>query len=895
MNYCLRRAIIGFFLLCIACKGLAQSLPDTATLRALGELKKQDDLEEWIYQRIAFVDKNAPERIGFLMQTQQEAWRSYKTYGERVAWFNMLALQGYYMLQSGNILSSISAYENALQFFESYPLEDADVVEYVLKPLGNNYTRLADYNTALFIHQKTLDAATKKGDRNTIASVYSNMAACARWKGDLLLATNFCKAGISNADKKKPLYGLLLSTYADILSEQQRYDTAAMVAQQALRLLKNSGNDMQAIYWYTSALQIAARIALNQSAFSTARQHAMTAIQLFEKYYPGMRQREKAKLQVLLGDIVRSQNNMVSGANIYYQQALELLLPNWKPRDLNDSPPDSILYSENTFGDALAGKAAELEFRGNKELALQHYLLCFAAERKLRSAFFYTESKYKEIAVTRSRANAAMRITYSLWKETGQKKYLDQLLLIAELSKAQVLADERNLRLVPRSTTDTVYRKINQLQEAINYYQHELVVAKDKMPVKNLLQSAEYELALINKKLQQSGQDILTTDKLGGMLRAIPQNVTVLSFFEGDDASYIIEANAGGVQTVRSIPGSKTMGAATWQFVKQWFAGGAGAMLNAPQQFYTASHGLYQSVFGDYTWKPAQRYILIPDGVFSYLPFDALLTDAGKKSNYSDWPWLFRKANLSQAWSLQTWHQQQSTTYLTGAFNGFFVSGGQQLKLSVEEEYRSLQPLVSGRYYVNASATWQQFNAAVDSATVLHIGSHAMTASGDSIPFLQLYDKPFYLFDLRYKKFTPALVVLGACKTADGLLLAGEGINSLSRGFTAAGAGGVVSGLWNVNDETAIAFMKSFYEQLREHDPAMALQEAKKQWLNDHRDNPALQLPYYWSGFVYNGHLQTVHLQQAKSKAWYYGLALAILVFTGILFRFLQMRKRRKT
>lgn len=487
-----------------------------------------------------------------------------------------------------------------------------------------------------------------------------------------------------------------------------------------------------------------------------------------------------------------------------------------------------------------------------------------------------------------------MRVAYNLYATTKQQKYLDQLMLIAELSKAQILADERNARLLPLQS-DTLHRKIRQLQEAVNYYQHEAVDAKDKQAVNNLLQAAEYELAMLLKKDKRlQNEELLNLNALQGMLKTIPENVLVLEFFEGADSSYIIEADAGGVHEVRIIPNGKKLKSGISQYRRQWFSEGAGAMLNAPKKFYEAAHALYSTVFSNYEWRPGHRYILVPDGFFNYLPFDALLTEDGYKNNYSEWPWLFKKAGFSRAWSLQTWSQQQTGKYSAGSFSGFFVSAGNQTKLAVDDEYKSLQPLVKGQYFINNSATWQHFNTAADSAAVLHIGSHAMMTSDDSIPFLQLFDKPFYLFDLRYKKFSPALVVLGACKTADGLLLQGEGVNSLSRGFTAAGAGGVVSGLWNVNDETAIAFMQVFYKKLQDHDAAFALQEAKRQWLSDHPNDPALQLPYYWAGFVYSGHLQPIRLEKKSGSWWYYGGILLALGLAGILFRFIQLRKMRK-
>ncbi len=196
------------------------------------------------------------------METQQAAWRSYTTYDERVAWFNLLILQGYYQLQTGNILSSINAYETALAFYEAYPLPDADNIAYVLKPLGNNYTRLADYNTALFVHSKTLALAQQRNDRHEMAATYNNMAICARWKGDLPLALQYSKAGLAIANRRTPLYGLLLNTLADVLTEKGMYDTANKVIEQSLQLLKSHKHDTDALYWYGSSLQVAARIAL---------------------------------------------------------------------------------------------------------------------------------------------------------------------------------------------------------------------------------------------------------------------------------------------------------------------------------------------------------------------------------------------------------------------------------------------------------------------------------------------------------------------------------------------------------------------------------------------------------------------------------------------------------
>ncbi|WP_315823245.1 hypothetical protein [Paraflavitalea speifideaquila] len=100
------------------------------------------------------------------------------------------------------------------------------------------------------------------------------------------------------------------------------------------------------------------------------------------------------------------------------------------------------------------------------------------------------------------RANAAMQLAYTLWKDTHQKKYEEQLLLIAELSKAQLLADERAARSAQAKGVhpiDSIGKRAARLRDAVIYYQRELAAAPGNKVIPDLLQTAEYELSLLNK------------------------------------------------------------------------------------------------------------------------------------------------------------------------------------------------------------------------------------------------------------------------------------------------------------------------------------------------------------------------------------------------------------
>ncbi|WP_315823246.1 CHAT domain-containing protein [Paraflavitalea speifideaquila] len=222
-----------------------------------------------------------------------------------------------------------------------------------------------------------------------------------------------------------------------------------------------------------------------------------------------------------------------------------------------------------------------------------------------------------------------------------------------------------------------------------------------------------------------------------------------------------------GVSGIKVIGNSRMLEQEVGQFMQQWFMNGAAPMINNPRSFYEQGYHLYTRLFADYSWDSTRRYLLIPDGIFSYLPFDALVTHAPYSHNYSAWPFLFKRATLSQAYSLQTWYQQQSAVYSTHSFAGFFVSKGKgqaQPALAVRQEYQSLQARIKGSYYLDSNATWGHFTDQANGKGIVHISSHAVSSAQDSFPYLQFYDQPFYLFDLRYRSFAPALVVLGLVK-----------------------------------------------------------------------------------------------------------------------------------
>jgi len=878
--------------------------------RHLDSLRKQDNLEEWLVSWIEFLGDKPAERISFLYKAESTAWRKPKSNDERLAWFDLLTNQGYYEMLRGNIIRSIDAYEKAYRYFFENPLggAEADVLEYVLKPLGNNYTRLGDYDRAFFIQEKSLSLALQLGDKNQVASVYHNLATSARWKGQLPLAEQYCLKGLDNAAENSAIKGLLLSTYSEILLVQQRITEAETNVKEAIGILQlNLTKDkINTPNWLRGAYQGYGEILKRKNNPAAALAFYEKAAAVIEKYFKGERKREQAKLYVLKGQALL-QLQQPGKANEQFNFALQVFIPTFQPKTTATLPVAADLYAENTILDALYGKSLCLLAMNEKGTALDCFQLLFDAGRRLRFEFFSSNAKQQQQKESREWVETAMQTAYDLWKTSGKNEYAEKMLLIAEQSKAQLLLDEMisNFHYNRNRHDDTLLRRQFQLMQAITLAEKESMLTPgnaDSIAIQ-AKKEMQYELSLLQKKVKekfplpgnQPKENYLFTVK--ELVKKLPGETDVMEFFTGEKNIYIIMAGKEGVKEIRQLEKPPVIKQAIKEFVQTWFQQGPQKMLNEPQQYCRQAYSLYRSIWPGTQANKPEQLLIIPDGIFGYLPFDALLTDSTNSSNAGEWPFLIRRKNISFSYSLQTLLQQRQAGNDNRQFAGFFISFDSSANASipaVKKEYASLQRVVKGNFFTEENVTLDVFQKQLAKTNLLHISTHSFLQGEERIPVLELADDKFFLFELFGKSFQPQLVVLSACRTGHGLLAEGEGIVSLARGFTASGAGGILAGLWNMHDESSADLVSDFYRQLKKDGyPATALHDAKINWLKKNHPQRFAKLPYYWAGLIFTGNNQPIRFEaKGNNEAMWWIVVIGILIL-GMLILFSRKKYQR--
>ena len=301
-----------------------------------------------------------------------------------------------------------------------------------------------------------------------------------------------------------------------------------------------------------------------------------------------------------------------------------------------------------------------------------------------------------------------------------------------------------------------------------------------------------------------------------------------------------------------------------------------------------------------------RQLIIVPDGFIHYVAFDCLLTEPAAKIDFSNLPYLLRRAVIRYAPSATAFAQilgqrtpaQREKEILICA-DPDYGAHEDDVRLAMRNTlgaaaglvrlpYSSLEarqisavfPPESVVLLDRADASEERLKSMpLDRFRYINFATHAVLdaqrpefssivlaqTSTEEDGFLQMQE----IFNL---KLNADLVVLSACSTARGRLLNGEGMIGLCRAFFYAGTPSVVASLWNVSDASTAQLVSELFAGLQAHgeNPAQALRDAKLKLINSHKTPPfavvadgaspesmeivgSYSHPFYWASFVHIG------------------------------------------
>lgn len=859
-------------------------------IKSLDSLKTIDSLANWIYARIDYSYNQPQQSLQFLMDTESGLWRKPNTNAEKEAALILYSNQGYNQLYSGNILESIDRYEKAYHYYIDHKLHVAGIIDYIFKPWANNYTRLGDYDKALFIQKQTLTYALKAQDHSLIAATYNNMAISYRSLGDLRQAEKLVQLGLKHTPVSSLSAILLNNTLADIFKESGNTDAAERLLKTNILRQTREPLSFESGYWLLSSYITAGDIQLIKRSYSDAARYYHLALSINNKLYNGQRLREKAYTTTQLGILSLKQKKGIEALNLF-DETLNTLGLIAQGKIIEDK-----IFGDNRLVDVFVQRAQAYQLLGHKALALKDLLFALAAGDKIRLELADAKTKQRYQAEAKDRAEKAIGIAFELLAETKETQYAKSILALFEQTKSRTLLDQIRMarQQLKVKTKDPLFERKQSLESAIAFNEKQSIESSDP-GLQNESRNAalkfklDYTEKLIGTKYPVLGNKIQTESENSISLSYKNVSGQVIEYFTGKDHIYGLQLDKGRIRQIKRITNAGFHKTNISSFVNKFYQHGPTAMMNEPKQFYEESNAIYNTLLGGFHIPDNEKLTIVPDEFLGYLSFDGLITDAHYSPAISSWPFLLKKLRISYAFSLQTLvnssvHKDKESIQ---RFTGIFITHENDHKgfiPAVAKEASLIKKKIAGEFLTDEKATSANFTKAFGESDVLHISTHSYLSGAQKEPTLAFDDGQMFLFELSTSLHVPALVVLSACQTADGMMAEGEGIISLSRGFAALGTKGTIAALWNVNDDAASVITADIYSGMLDgKNVGDALHRAKLNWLNGPRNGEQEYLPYYWDTLIYMGPDQQIKLVPPRSNVWWYILPVVALLIISLV------------
>lgn len=824
-------------------------------------------LEQKIYNSVdAFVASPSQESLEKLADLEKTF--NPKSKSELLAFVILKCNKAYYENQFGQTQNAIKSYETAWQLYQKNKLSNYDITESCLKPLGNLYTIIGDYDNAEnVIKQYYFIANAESNQPNKFASIL-NLSSVYYASGKQDEAVNLLEKTINSENLSNPQKGMLWNNLGNNYLSKGNSNKAGICYGISIKFLKNSDESKP----LANAYRNTALLNNDLEAFKAAKENFLkekdNSIRSVAKLYY-----DEAFLYY--------QNNKLNEAQNSINDLFKTLIPNYSKKAL---PKKESLYAETTLLDALDIEATIFLTKNQPQKALESYALSFHIEELFQSLLVYENSKIITQIRNRNRTEKCIGIYYDLYKKEKKISYIENAFLFSEHTKSQVLKQS-----LSKSKTNS--RKEKLILEQLQNWNTIIIKEQQKLNLADISKINEAikkqnELMLLLKSEQAK------TNKIAGAKLKIEdlysklekENAVLVEYFIGEKNSYQFTL-ADKKNRLELVSNRETASPKLLQFID--FFNDAKTISDNPAAYNHASNVAYNILK-----LPKKSFhknlIIVPDGILTFLPFEALITAESETTNFAKMHYLLNDFkigyNNSADFYLNAIPFQHQKENVLGVFP-IFENSSLELAFS-KKELKNLQGNFKGKYLEGQNATFENFKANAANYSILHLSTHASSGDISEPASIKFYDTEVLYSELYNLNLNPDLVVLSACETGIGKLYKAEGAMSVARGFQFSGAQNLLFSLWKVNDFTTSVLMEKFYANVKNGKSYFeSNHQAKLDFLNDESIPNAKKSPYYWASFVYYGTLE--NQSDTNNLVWIslFGGLIALLLLWKIFFR----------
>lgn len=811
--------------------------------------------------------------------------------------------------------------------------------------IGNYYRSKGNYAEALRYHERAMliyQASKESDNQNNYLKVIYNMAEALNLANREAEALQLISDHYKSApfDLKNSYLNLMASSYQSLLKADQAksilesliisiekeygpedYDLADQFVNYA-QFLNNNGLQDSALLYLGKAEKI---YLLYENTYSDLSE---LYISMAESW------RRKHVQSVSYDDFQKVKTVNLEKSVHFYLKALNLLNDSAEagkfalPLFENSNFPIASLRILNDLGQTwqqMAGlqKDDDSEIR-KKYLTLSLNTFTTASDLALhmRTGFVSEESKLLFAGLQRNIFSRTIGVAFDLHQISRDAGYFDIALENTGRAKSASLFDNiaesqaREVSFIPDSLTELE----NLLNSNLAYYREKLYEEEhntepDSVKIRDYRQqifSNEQQRNDLRAFLEQNfseyydfkyKREALTLRKIQ---RSLKRNESLVEYFVNNEVLnseagniFILAVDKHGYQFKKAgmTPELNHHIGVVHQMLSStgFLNSGLSDFRNYCQAAYQLYRELLQPVHSTINRK---RLTIIPDGILSYIPFEALLISMPQTDHihYHDLSYLIHDFPVNYSYSTELLltsgkkeilSRKKTIAFAPDYSEARYHSDDTQQLASIPgifDEVGYLETALRADAFTGRKATESNFRENAGLFDILHLAMH--TLINDSLPaFSRLAFFPvdhdnirddgwFTTSDIYNLNLNARLAVLSACNTGTGILRRGEGVMSLARGFLYAGCPTVVMTLWEVEDRSGTMIMKEFYRNLKSGKPIdVALRNAKLAHIRN--ADPLMSHPHFWLGYISIGDTDPLF---SGNEYYFFGTLLLIAI-----------------